>query len=144
MSLTSSFFATRSVVVTKQWTQHTQDIWYWMSVGFSTHELHHRKHTTPSKSWVKCNRKKRLYEDSAAICTSSSGSIVWDASFCLGCNFQPPPCLDPNGFLFVWLPRHVGAMLRWDRVHSGYFFFSLSLSLSLSLPLYVARGWEKL
>lgn len=43
-------------------------------------------------------------------------------AFFLRCHFKSPQCLEPNGFLFVWLPHHIGAMLCWDRVHSGVFF----------------------
>lgn len=57
-----------------------------------------------------------------SVYTSSSISIVLDASFFLRCHFKSPQCLEPNGFLFVWLPHHIGAMLCWDRVHSGVFF----------------------
>ena len=118
----------------------TYDIWYWMSVGFfypwvASQKTHHTKQILSEMS------PKNVYTKTALLSasTSSSGSIVWDASFCLRCHFQPPPCLDPNGFLFVWLPRHIGAMLRWDRVHSGCIF---SLSLSLSLPVCCSRVRE--
>lgn len=56
--------------------------------------------------WVKSHWKpKRLYGGSAlSVSTSSSSSIVWDASFFLWCHFQPPQCLSVS----QWLPLVFG------------------------------------
>lgn len=47
-----------------------------------------------------------------SVSRSSNSGAVCDASFSLRCHVQPPWRLHPRGFLFVWLPHRIGAMLH--------------------------------
>lgn len=75
--------------------------------------------TPPAAGWS-VTKIQSVHTALLSVSTSSNCNIIWDACLFLRCHFQPPQRLNPNGFLFVWLPHHIGAMLLWSAVHCGY------------------------
>ena len=101
--------------------------WAWV---FSTHELHHRKHTTPSKFWVKCHRKMSIRRQRCYLRPPAAAAALCE---------MPAFASDVTSSLHrVWIPMasslfgcHATLVLCCAGTECILGVFSLSLSLSL-------------
>lgn len=126
--LVSSLNLRKSCVLVSHWTQDLQ-LTNWMNVGFFSHALERSKQTlTPLTEW-KTTKSQSVFMKT--LSTSSSSSIVWDASFFLGCHLQPPQCLYPNGFrlCLAATPHWCYALLGWSASWVFFFFSSPACGL---------------
>lgn len=78
----------------------------WMIVGFSPHELHHRKQTPP-----KCEMSPKAIASSPAAV-----ALCWMPAFPPQMSLPASTVVSiPMASPFVCPPHHIGAALRWDR-----------------------------